>query len=99
MKEEIDEGDKGFSLPSKLGVGAILSQAVATSIDAFMVGVGFVAAGTNVTVAVVIIAACTFNCCLLGLGIGRRFGLYFGEKATIVGGAVLILISLKALLL
>lgn len=97
-KEEEEEKDKGFSLPKQLGVGAILSQAVATSIDAFMVGVGFVASSTNVAEASSIIALCTFACCLLGLIIGKRFGLFFGEKAIIVGGIILVFIGLKALL-
>ena len=95
-KEELATA-KTFSLPRELGIAAILSQAVATSIDALVVGVGFVATDTNVALAASIIAACTFLCCLAGLGIGKRFGLYFGEKAEIVGGAVLILLGIKAL--
>jgi len=97
-KEERETAEgKGFSLPREFSVGTILSQAVATSIDALVVGVGFVATDTNVALAAPIIAAFAFACCFAGLGIGKRFGLYFGEKAEIVGGAVLILLGVKAL--
>jgi len=96
-RKQEDKTDKEASLPREFSIPTILSQAVATSIDAFVVGVGFVASGANVALAASIIAACTFACCLAGLVIGKRFGLYFGEKAEIVGGVVLVLLGIKAL--
>lgn len=76
----------------------LLFQAVATSIDAFAVGVTFAASSVNIWVAAVIIACCTFLCCLLMLAIGKKVGSWLGDKATLVGGIVLVIIGIKALL-
>ena len=79
-----------------LTLPALLAQGVATSIDALIVGVSFLALGVNIWAASSIIAVTTFVCCLLALVIGKRFGVLLGDKAQIAGGAVLILIGLKA---
>lgn len=76
----------------------LLFQAVATSIDALAVGVSFAALSVNVGVASTIIALTTAASCTVAALIGRRFGHALGDKATIVGGVVLILIGVKALL-
>ena len=73
-------------------------QAIATSIDALAVGVSFAALSVNVVFSASIIAITTACACLVALVIGRRFGSVLGDRATIVGGIVLILIGLKALL-
>ncbi len=74
----------------------ILLQGVATSIDAL--SVGFTIAEYVLLHAVVctsIIALITFVCCLLGVELGKRFGAKFSNKATIFGGAILILIGVE----
>ncbi|MDR3315932.1 MAG: manganese efflux pump MntP family protein [Coriobacteriales bacterium] len=81
----------------KLSLPAILVQGVATSIDAFVVGVSFLALGTSIAVAAPTVAVVTFACCVAALLVGRRFGILLGDKAEIVGGIVLILIGVKAL--
>jgi putative Mn2+ efflux pump MntP len=81
----------------KLSAGALLAQGVATSIDALIVGVSFLALGANIAVAAPLVAVTTFMCCLAALALGRRFGVLLGDKAEIVGGIVLILIGIKAL--
>jgi putative Mn2+ efflux pump MntP len=81
-----------------LSIPTLLAQAVATSIDALIVGVSFLAMDINIFTASSIVAITTFLCCLIALAIGRRFGSLLGDKAQIVGGIVLILIGLKALL-
>lgn len=75
----------------------LLLQAVATSIDAFAVGVTFVAGGTNIWLAAPLIMLCTFLCCLIILLIGKRFGGKLGTRAQIIGGVILILIGVKAM--
>ena len=80
----------GITLP------ALLAQGVATSIDALIVGVSFLALGTNIWIASALIMATTFACCLVALTVGRRFGVLLGDNAQIVGGAVLVLIGIKA---
>ena len=76
----------------------LLFQAVATSIDALAVGVSFAALSVHVGVASTIIALTTAATCTVAVFIGRRFGNKLGDKATIVGGVVLIAIGVKALL-
>lgn len=77
---------------------AMLPLAVATSIDAFAVGVGFAAMQVQILPAVALIGCIT---CLLS-GIGVKVGAIFGDKyrapAERIGGIVLILIGLKTLL-
>lgn len=81
----------------KLTFFALLAQAVATSIDAFAVGVSFCAGGANIFFAAPVIAVTTFCCSLLALVVGSRFGTALGRRAELLGGAVLILIGVKAL--
>ena len=81
-----------------LGVASIAMQAVATSIDAFAVGVAFAATGGGLFARAGVIALCTFMLCLCMVVVGRKLGETFGAKAEIAGGIVLILIGLRALL-
>lgn len=81
-----------------LTLKVVLVQAVATSIDAFAVGVSLRAASVNIAeAAIIIITLTTFLCCVVALAIGKRFGSMLGERAEIVGGVVLVIIGVKAL--
>lgn len=79
-----------------VGLGALLVQGVATSIDALSVGFtisdyGFVMA----LVCSLLIAIVTFIICMAGLFIGRKFGTKLANKATIFGGAILVFIGIE----
>ena len=79
-----------------LGIGALIVQGIATSIDAL--SVGFTIAEYNVweaLVAVAVIALVTFPICLGGILIGRGAGAKLSGKAGILGGAILIFIGLE----
>ena len=79
-----------------LCVKTILVQAVATSIDAL--SVGFTIAEyifLHSLVCVSVIALVTFICCFFGVEFGKHFGTKFSSKASIFGGAILILIGLE----
>lgn len=79
-----------------LGLGALVVQGIATSIDAL--SVGFTIAEYNGLMAVVcalIIAVLTFVICACGLVLGRTFGTKLAGKAQILGGVILILIGLE----
>ncbi len=71
-------------------------EAIATSIDAFIVGVSFAAEGKNIMLYGGMIGITTLLCCLLVLLVGRRLGERFGARAQIAGGVVLVLIGIKA---
>ena len=82
----------------KAGVGlwALLVQGVATSIDAL--SVGFTISEYDVwaaLLAVSIIAAVTFVICLGGLEMGKKFGTNLSNKASILGGIILIVIGFE----
>ena len=79
-----------------LGLGALIVQGIATSIDAL--SVGFTIAEYNIweaLIAVTVIALVTFPVCLGGILIGRGAGSKLAGKAGILGGAILIFIGLE----
>lgn len=89
-KEEENESER------KLTFSALILQGIATSIDAL--SVGFTIAGYDWFMALVcslIIAAVTFVICMGGLNIGKRFGTKLSNKASILGGIILILIGIE----
>lgn len=89
-------GSGGEEETRGLGVGALLVQGVATSIDAL--SVGFTIAEYSWLMALtacLIIAAVTFVICMAGLLIGKRFGTKLAGRAQILGGVILIAIGLE----
>lgn len=82
-----------------LGHGTLLMQGVATSIDALSVGFTIERYGwPHALAASTIIAVVTFAICVGGLLIGRRFGTKLSGWASILGGAILLLIGLEIFL-
>ena len=82
--------------PKKLTLWILLVQAVATSIDAFAVGVSFAANSANIWQSP-IIAVTTFVLSLIALFVGTKAGEKLGDKAEILGGIILIIIGIKSL--
>lgn len=71
-------------------------QAIATSIDAL--SIGFTIADYSLIrafICALIIAAITFGLCIIGLRIGRYFGVKLAGKASVIGGLILIGIAIK----
>ena len=62
------------------------------------VGVSLAAQNADPLFVCLIIALTTFALSFVAVLLGRRFGAQLGEKATIVGGIVLIAIGVKAML-
>ncbi len=73
----------------------LVLQAVATSIDALAIGIGFAVMKVNILTAASFIGCITFLCCLVGNRLGRRFGLILGTRAEILGGCILVGIGIK----
>ena len=87
-EEEVEKTEVGFK--------ALMVQGVATSIDALSVGFTIAEYGFLMAfVAALIIGVLTFFICFVGLGLGKKFGTIFSNKATILGGVILILIGLE----
>ena len=95
-EDECDCGD-ACELEPKLDLKELTMMAVATSIDALAVGITFAFLGVNIWLAIAIIGVTTFVLSFAGVAIGNQFGSRFEKPATIVGGAVLVLIGLKIL--
>ena len=96
---------RGENVPEKVtGVGKLLVQAVATSIDALAVGVTFLAADAtqglplHVVFCTLIIGATTFVLSTLAVFIGKKAGNAFSDKAGLLGGVILIAIGVKILI-
>lgn len=97
----LDGIKSGNEEPEKVGVGlaALLIQGVATSIDALSVGFTIAEYGFSMAICcALIIAAVTFFICMAGLLIGKKFGTQFSNKATILGGVILIIIGIEIFL-
>lgn len=89
----------GAPQEGELGNGTLLTQGVATSIDAL--SVGFTIADYDLrsaTAASLIIAAVTLGICIAGVHIGRRFGTRLAGRATALGGIILIAIGVEIFL-
>jgi len=81
--------------PTK-GVTLILLS-VATSIDAFAVGLSFAAIQQKILYPSIIIGAVAFVMTLLGTKIGPAIGKIVGKRAELFGGLILIFIGIKIL--
>ncbi len=81
-----------------LRLHTLLVLAVATSIDALMVGLSFAFLQTDVIVPIAAIGVVTFGLSFVGYFFGCSIGKRFGHRIKIVGGVVLVLIGLRILL-
>lgn len=77
---------------------ALLCQGVATSIDAFAVGISFSAMQVEIFPAAAIIGVSTLVCSTFALLVGSKMGHLLRDKGELLGGAILILIGIKSLL-
>ena len=79
-----------------LGIGILLLQGIATSIDALSVGCTISEYGFLMAfVCAFIIAVTTFVICIGGLIIGKKFGTKLAGKANVFGGIILIIIGIE----
>lgn len=88
-----EEFDGSFSFKS------MFPLAIATSIDALVVGVTFaLLPDVKISYAVALIGVTTFALAAVGVWLGNIFGAKYKSKAEFIGGVVLILMGLKILL-
>lgn len=91
IRNKEDETEK-----TAVGLGELMVQGIATSIDAL--SVGFTIASYDAAHAVMesaIIGIVTFAICVAGLLIGRKAGTKLAGKASILGGIILIAIGIE----
>jgi putative Mn2+ efflux pump MntP len=90
-ENEIEESAK------KLSWKVMFSLAFATSIDAFVVGIGMSAMQWPLLISVLMIGGVTLAFSVLGVFVGRRFGAFLSGYAEKFGGVVLIFLGCKIL--
>lgn len=96
--EAIKERNNPETCPTDHSAKTLVLQGVATSIDAFAVGIGFAVLKINILTACLSIGVITFVCSYIGVYIGKYFGGFIKDKAQLVGGAILVFIGLKIFL-
>ena len=90
------KGDDEEKSAARLSFAALLIQGIATSIDAL--SVGFTISGYGLVMAItcaVIVGVTTFIICIAGLKIGKVAGKKLSNKASILGGVILIAIGIE----
>jgi putative Mn2+ efflux pump MntP len=80
------------------GLATLLVLSVATSIDAFAVGMTLPMLGAPFVASIVTIGLVTAILSAFGVLLGRRFGSLLGRRLDAFGGAVLILLGCKILI-
>ncbi len=99
MLKEAFSGKEEKPADASFGVKTMLVMAVATSIDALVVGVALaMEEETNIWLSAAVIGVITFALSAAGVKLGSVFGKKYEKKARIAGGIILILIGLKVLL-
>jgi putative Mn2+ efflux pump MntP len=83
---------------SPFRINKLIVLGIATSLDAFAVGVTFSLMEAGLAATVIIIGAITFFLCLPAVWFGARLGKIYAKRAEILGGVVLIAIGCKILI-
>ncbi|WP_405304435.1 manganese efflux pump MntP family protein [Methanobrevibacter sp.] len=96
IRESLSGGDE--EITDNFSFKEVTLLAIATSIDAFAVGITFAVLNNPFLAPSIIIGVVAFAFSIAGIYIGRRLGDYFGDKFQILGGVILILIGIKILL-
>lgn len=90
-----DPEDRSFN---PLAIRVMVGMAIATSIDALIVGFSFALLNYKILISVGIIGAVTYIVAMLGMLFGKKIGARMGRRMEMLGGVMLILIGLKILI-
>lgn len=96
--KELKYPEACLNVEKNLTLKTLILQAIATSIDALAVGIGFAVIKVDIFNAALSIGIITFINSIIGSNLGKKFGEMFKQKAEILGGAILVLIGLKIFL-
>ena len=91
-KEEIKEKSEEFTFR------IMIMESIATSIDALSSGIVLSSFSISPYLTCFIIFIVTFILCIIAHRLGKHIGLLLKDKATILGGVILILIGVKTVL-
>ena len=76
----------------------LIGIAIATSIDALVVGMSFAFITFNIFWSILIIGVVTFFVSMIGILFGKKAGGNFGKRMEIIGGLILVIIGIKILI-
>lgn len=96
IRESLSSNDD--EITDEFSLREVTLLAIATSIDAFAVGITFALLNDPLWISSIIIGVVAFAFSIAGIFIGKKLGDYFGDKFQILGGVILILIGIKILL-
>lgn len=88
--EGADAEADGNDTPKSPSLAKTILTAIATSIDAMVVGVSLAFLGVNIWLASLLIGIATFIMASVGVFVGAKLGAKVGKIAQIIGGLVLI---------
>lgn len=91
-KEKVEEKSADFTL------SVLFMESIATSIDALSSGIALPTFSISPYISCLIVFITTFLLCIIAHRLGKRIGLLLKDKATILGGIILILIGVKTVL-
>ena len=83
---------------TRLDLKELFILSIATSIDAFVIGISFSFSNTHIITSSIIIGIITFIICLIGYYLGYIFNKKAHQYASIIGGITLIILGIKNLL-
>jgi manganese efflux pump family protein len=81
-----------------LDIKVMIGMAIATSIDALIVGFSFALLNFKILLSMSIIGSVTYIVAMLGMLFGKKIGSRMGRRMEMLGGIMLILIGLKILI-
>jgi putative Mn2+ efflux pump MntP len=90
-----DPEDRSFN---PLDIRVMIGMAIATSIDALIVGFSFALLNYKILISVGIIGVVTYIVAMLGMLFGKKIGSRMGRRMEMIGGIMLFLIGLKILI-
>ena len=94
----IKEAKEEKSCQADFSLTTLLPLAIATSIDAFAVGITIACLHVSLITSILFISTITFVISCLGVKIGHVWGMTYQAHAQVLGGLILILIGIKMLL-
>lgn len=95
IKETVNPSD---NYDDNISFKSMIIISIATSIDAFTVGITFSFLKVNIYFSLIIIGIITFLFSSIGVFIGNKIGVKYEKIAQIIGGVILILMGIKILL-
>ena len=91
----IKESKEKNEINNKFNFKEIIILSIATSIDAFVIGITLSFLQVNITLSTTFIGIITFIICFIGFYIGNFIGKQLNKFSKILGGGILIIIGIK----